>query len=161
MNSSRLVSLLLLLFAAVHQSTGLSIQPWASNMHYGNNSKPLLLHRRGGATSPLQSTAADATEEPQKHNPIDVLYTRYLDWIDRQPLVAKSMTAAVVGSIGDVLAQWLEAKSAGGVFAMNWTRLNAFFACGLLFVGPFLHGEFQYTFDWQPSSPLPEPGTIM
>jgi hypothetical protein len=74
------------------------------------------------------------------------LYGRYFQWIDTSPLVAKSVTAAVVGCFGDVLAQWLEAKTqpTSVVFTLNWVRFNAFFVSGLLFVGPFLHCKFAF-----------------
>ncbi|KAI2513733.1 hypothetical protein MHU86_516 [Fragilaria crotonensis] len=80
-------------------------------------------------------------ESPSSSASIWNLYGRYLHWIDTSPLVAKSVTAAVVGCFGDVLAQWLEAKTqpTSVVFSLNWVRFNAFFVSGLLFVGPFLH----------------------
>lgn len=66
------------------------------------------------------------------------LYQMYIDWLDRSPLIARSVTAAVVGCIGDVMAQRLEASVAKGVFKFDWIRFNAFFVSGLLYVGPFL-----------------------
>jgi len=66
------------------------------------------------------------------------LYERYIDWLDRSPLVARSVTAAVVGCIGDLMSQRLEAHVGKSVFVINWTRFNAFFISGLLYVGPYL-----------------------
>lgn len=72
------------------------------------------------------------------------LYQRYVNWLDHSPLIARSVTAAVVGCVGDLLAQWLEARTGGLKFVVNWTRFNAFFVSGLLYVGPFL----QYWYGW-------------
>jgi hypothetical protein len=126
---------MLLLIAAVHQTTGLSIKPLA-----GNNNRKAALPRKPSRVAPVQASVA-VPMEASRSNPIDILYNKYLNWIDRQPLVAKSVTAAVIGCVGDVMAQWLEAKSAGVYFATNWVRINAFFISGLFFVGPFLHSK--------------------
>mmetsp|Transcript_28560 Transcript_28560/g.42211 ORF Transcript_28560/g.42211 Transcript_28560/m.42211 type:complete len:267 (+) Transcript_28560:143-943(+) len=72
------------------------------------------------------------------------LYQRYVNWLDHSPLVARSVTAALVGCVGDMLAQWLEARTSGLTFVINWTRFNAFFVSGLFYVGPFL----QYWYGW-------------
>jgi len=66
------------------------------------------------------------------------LYYKYIDWLDRSPFVARSVTAAVVGCLGDLLSQRLEAFMRNDVFLINWTRFSSFFISGLLYVGPFL-----------------------
>ena len=119
------ISLLLLLSSF---TTGLSILPIRKNL-------PSLKHR----------SPAVAGRDPEPRA-VD-LYDSYLNWIDRSPLIAKSVTAAVVGCLGDVLAQWLETKLAtsasstigSSLLSFNWVRFNAFFVSGLFFVGPFLH----------------------
>lgn len=67
------------------------------------------------------------------------MYSSYMDVLDRKPVITKSVTAAVVSVLGDWLAQWLEAKLAGNRLILNWVRLGAFFLCGLVYVGPFVH----------------------
>jgi hypothetical protein len=142
MNSSRISAfLLLLLITAVHQTTGLTIKQLAGtdrrinkNKNNNRNNKPL-----SGRITPVKAAVAVEIEEARSALSINVLYNQYLDWIDRQPLLAKSITAAVIGSIGDIMAQWLESKAAGVSFLTNWVRVSAFFACGLFFVGPYLH----------------------
>mmetsp|Transcript_16221 Transcript_16221/g.24505 ORF Transcript_16221/g.24505 Transcript_16221/m.24505 type:complete len:272 (-) Transcript_16221:171-986(-) len=69
-------------------------------------------------------------------------YQTYIDWLDHSPLVTTSVTAAVINGLGDLLAQSLEAHVIGTKFIINWTRFNAFFVSGLLFVGPFLQCWF-------------------
>lgn len=137
MNLSRLSTLLvLLLTAVVHQTTGLSVKP----LLVGSNNRKALPRGQQGRAAPVQASVAVPMEAPRS-NPVDILYNQYLNWIDRQPLVSKSVTAAMIGCVGDVMAQWLEAKSAGVLFATNWVRVNAFFISGLFFVGPFLHSK--------------------
>lgn len=111
-------------------TTGLSVLPIRKNL-------PSLKHRSPAAIDPGPDPEPRAVD----------LYESYLKWIDRSPLIAKSVTAAVVGCLGDVLAQWLETKLATttsstiglSFLSFNWVRFNAFFVSGLFFVGPFLH----------------------
>jgi hypothetical protein len=92
----------------------------------------------------MQAAIKATVPMSEQPSPSIDLYGRYLNWIDRSPLVAKSVTAAVVGCIGDLMAQWLEAKTSIGVSSFSLIRFNAFFVSGLFFVGPFLHCKLLY-----------------
>jgi protein Mpv17 len=53
--------------------------------------------------------------------------------------LTKSVTAALVNAIGDILSQVIEAHVTKSVLVLNWQRLGTFFLCGGLYVGPFVH----------------------
>lgn len=144
-------------FLLVGMSTttnGLSVKPVRRSIKKTNHSNlfktqtrpspPDMISTDGtpGAAGPLHSAIAPSLPHGNANNHLN-LYSRYLDWIERKPLVAKSVTAAVVGSLGDIMAQSLEAHMANVVFVMNYRRLAAFFTSGLLFVGPFLHSFYE------------------
>jgi hypothetical protein len=70
-------------------------------------------------------------------------YTWYVRQCTEKPFVTKSITAAVISSLGDVMAQKLEAFSNKQDFVINPGRLASFFLCGLLYVGPFVHAWYE------------------
>lgn len=63
----------------------------------------------------------------------------YLHALDKHPLVTKGITAAIVNSLGDILAQYLAASQSHLPFQLDWLRLQVFFLCGLVYVGPYVH----------------------
>jgi protein Mpv17 len=65
------------------------------------------------------------------------LYSRYMDLLDRRPFVTQSISAGIISALGDVLSQWIELKRIS--LSLNWVRLIAFWICGTLYVGPFIH----------------------
>ena len=71
------------------------------------------------------------------------LYSAYLRAIHEKPLRTKGLTAAVVNVLGDLLAQYLEASMVGVSFSPNLSRLQGFFLCGLLYIGPFVHTWYE------------------
>lgn len=71
------------------------------------------------------------------------LYNAYLTAIERNPLLTKGMTAAIVNVLGDILAQLFEASTAGALFVPNWARLQGFFLCGLIYTGPYVHTWYE------------------
>lgn len=71
------------------------------------------------------------------------LYQSYLRAIEERPILTKGLTAAVVNFLGDILAQFLEASITGTAFVPNWVRLQAFFLCGLIYVGPYVHTWYE------------------
>lgn len=141
----------LLLVGVSATANGLSVKPPVrKSVKETNNSnlfntqtrpsqQPDILSGAPGATGALHSSIA---AQGNANTKVD-LYGRYLDWIERKPIVAKSVTAAVVGCLGDIMAQCLEAHMGNYKFVMNWRRLSAFFASGLLFVGPYLHNFYE------------------
>lgn len=122
-------------------TTGLTMNPANKGKiltpNVNERRKTFLKHGTFARTAIVDPTAEPPSSQTSSLN----LYGRYLNWIDTSPLVAKSITAAVVGCLGDVLSQWLEVKTRtpSAIFALNWVRFNAFFISGLFFVGPFLH----------------------
>ena len=73
----------------------------------------------------------------------------YLKATEESPYLTKSITAAVVTSLGDILAQYLEATNGNAMmsnlssFSLDWMRLEVFFLCGLLYVGPYVHWWYE------------------
>lgn len=69
--------------------------------------------------------------------------TLYLRLLTRRPLLAKAITASVLGILGDALAQWIARKRNGDssmtMHEHNWRRTNAIALLGIVFVGPALH----------------------
>lgn len=138
-NTRRLSSaiLILLLVALCTQVNGATIKPTIKSTKRKHNVSKQ--HAEGGVTDrPLTSVTSKSPTSPQPN-----LYDNYLDWIDRQPVVAKSVTAMVVLWIGDLLSQRVEAHVAKAAFALNWTRSRAFAVCGLLWVGPYVHNWYE------------------
>lgn len=74
---------------------------------------------------------------------IDYCFQRYNDCLLKKPILTKGITAALVNLFGDVLAQFLEASVAGVAFVPNLARLEGFFLCGLLYVGPYVHTWYE------------------
>lgn len=70
-------------------------------------------------------------------------YTKYLRAIDQRPLLTKGLTAAVVNVLGDILAQYLQASSSGVKLCLNWARLQTFFLCGWIYIGPYVHTWYE------------------
>ena len=133
---------LLAVFLVASCTSGLTIKPANSN----NRLRPIVHSTSKSRCLKHGSMARTASVDPiadplSSLTPSLSLYGRYLNWIDTSPLVAKSVTAAVVGCLGDVLAQWLEGKTRTSrtILMFDWVRFNAFFVSGLFFVGPFLH----------------------
>jgi len=60
-------------------------------------------------------------------------YEWYLHQCTDRPIRTKSVTAAIIGALGDVLSQRLLGKS------LSLQEVAAFFLVGLLYVGPFVH----------------------
>lgn len=73
-------------------------------------------------------------------------YNWYLHKCAEDPLVTKSISAAVINLFGDVLAQNFEAFLSGENVVLNVKRMTTFFLCGLLYVGPFVHYWYDLLF---------------
>jgi Mpv17 / PMP22 family len=74
----------------------------------------------------------------------------YFDALAKRPLLTQSLTAAVLTVLGELVAncaRFVTVKSVGGggpmVDFVSPTRLVAFFFCGALFSGPYLHFWYQ------------------
>ncbi len=67
------------------------------------------------------------------------LYKGYAELCEKKPLLTKSVTAAFINAIGDVLSQVVQAYITKSVLHIEWNRLGAFFLCGLVYAGPFVH----------------------
>jgi hypothetical protein len=83
---------------------------------------------------------------------LKIPFMRYNQWLDRSPVVAKSITSGVMYAAGDGIAQAAEhyretkdAEAAGGMtaatktFRINWKRVGIFFVYGTLIAGPAYH----------------------
>jgi hypothetical protein len=86
----------------------------------------------------VKAKSASVVEKP-KEGPVKSFYNWYLLQCTVNPYVAKSVTAAVVASLGDIMGQNIEAYSGEKAFSFNGVRTTSFFLCGLCYVGPFLH----------------------
>ena len=91
------------------------------------------------SNSPLISKAVPKVTKP---GAIGKFYSWYLKECTDNPFKTKSITAAVVASLGDVMAQTLESTLAKDTFSLNVIRTASFFFCGLLYVGPFVHAWY-------------------
>lgn len=80
-----------------------------------------------------------ARDSNKKVRTLKGAYGWYVGQCTDNPVVTKSTTAAIVTSIGDIMAQTLEAYVAETAFVLKPMRLGTFFLSGLLFVGPFVH----------------------
>lgn len=71
------------------------------------------------------------------------LWSAYEGWLGRSPLVAKSVTTAVLSFAGDVIAQNTE-KYLGDdrEKRFDWYRSARLTGFGLVYVGPMLHGWY-------------------
>lgn len=75
-------------------------------------------------------------------------FVAYNGWLDRKPLLTKSITSGFMYLAGDALAQGAEhynAKKEGkevGKFKFNWHRLGVFFVYGVAIAGPCYHYWF-------------------
>lgn len=70
-------------------------------------------------------------------------YTSYMNWLEEKPLSANSITAGAISALGDILAQWIEARVSGlAGYKLNFIRLAAFAISGMVFVGPYLHAFY-------------------
>lgn len=67
------------------------------------------------------------------------MYKGYVELCEKKPVLTKSVTAAFVNAIGDILSQVVAAYVTKSALQIKWNRLGAFFLCGLLYVGPFVH----------------------
>jgi protein Mpv17 len=95
-------------------------------------------HRRVDRTSFVAPiTSALLAESDAKRTDGCNLYSRYMDLLDRRPFLTQSISAGIISALGDVLSQWIELKHTS--LSLNWVRLIAFWVCGTLYVGPFVH----------------------
>lgn len=69
---------------------------------------------------------------------------RYSAWVERSPIVAKSVTAASLTVAGDVVAQGIEGNFAPGGAGPDLPRLARMGVWGLCIAGPLMH--FWYRF---------------
>jgi hypothetical protein len=79
------------------------------------------------------------------------LFTRYLKFMDRQPLLGKSLTAAIIGALGSALGSYLASKSKGTSAALkskqrqvsiDWLDVFSFAIYGGFVGGPL--GQYWY-----------------
>ena len=88
----------------------------------------------------LPSKQVDETLVPS----VKAAYDWYLLQCTNNPISTKSITAAIIASIGDLLSQKLESsKLAEKDFILDLSRTGSFFLCGLLYVGPFVHAWYE------------------
>lgn len=108
-----------------------------------------------GRTLPPQAQPPKGTmqKRPKTINPpvapdgsLKRAYNWYLRQCTENALVTKSVTAAIINLLGDILGQKFEAFLAGEIRALNLKRVITFFLCGLLYVGPFVHYWYDILF---------------
>ena len=75
---------------------------------------------------------------------VKTAYNWYLRQCTDNPFVTKSISAAIVTSVGDSLSQGIAAHMGKEDFSLNIFRLATFFLCGLLYVGPFVHAWYEF-----------------
>ena len=96
---------------------------------------------------PLEQAAIPAIGINPVHRPnikeqIQSYFNDYVRLLERKPLVTKSVSAAVVGGIGDVLSQSLTALSTRTRFQWDIIRTVTFMLIGLCYRGPLMHAWF-------------------
>ena len=84
----------------------------------------------------VQALVAPIPAKPAIH---ERAFQWYMGKLETKPLLTKSLSAAVVASLGNVLSQFLQAKVARHAFVLNPIKMRAFFLTGLAFVGPWFH----------------------
>lgn len=95
--------------------------------------------KNGAVFSHPAEATRDSTENGDNISPFPNLLARYMNLSERRPLATQSISAGAISAVGDILAQFIEAKVSKTVFALNWIRLFAFWASGTLYVGPFVY----------------------
>lgn len=72
----------------------------------------------------------------------------YISWLERKPLSANAISAGIIALLGDIIAQLIEARVGAftsiGSNKLNVLRMASFAACGMVFVGPYLHIFYGY-----------------
>ena len=109
----------------------------------GSDSMPSTLKLSKAKIPTIPTTVS---EPVRRHDgvPHQQAYHWYLRKCSEDPLVTKSVSAALINLVGDVLAQHLEAFLSGDAMVLNVRRMVTFFVCGLLYVGPFVHYWFEF-----------------
>lgn len=97
----------------------------------------------GKKESPVVKAKPAAVVEKSKEGPVKSFYNWYLLQCTVNPYVTKSVTAAVVASLGDIMGQKIEAYLGEKAFSFNGVRTASFFLCGLCYVGPFIHAWYE------------------
>ena len=91
-----------------------------------------------------------ATAKKNSHLRTEILqsskfsFENYMHLLETKPLITKSVSAAVVTILGNILSQQVVAVMRGAKLSLNWIQLLAFTLTGLLYVGPFYHYWFTY-----------------
>lgn len=78
---------------------------------------------------------------------INHIHLKYMSCLASSPLTTKSITAGIIQALGDILSQFIGSKASNVPLSFNRSQLQAFFICGTVFVGPFLH--YWYSFLYQ------------
>lgn len=104
------------------------------------------LVRRNRPFRKAQPSEVKIEESPKTVVPpvkADGSFIKVYNWYIRQcaenALVTKSVSAAIITLLGDVLAQKFESFLAGEFQPLDFHRMVAFFFCGLVYVGPYVH----------------------
>jgi hypothetical protein len=93
----------------------------------------VLSHPALSARSPVQVLSLFVMSLSKQ---ISLLWSQYLNELDRNPVQTKSLTSAVLSVVSDVLAQTLTGKS---LSTLDYQSLRHQFVLGLLFRGPLVH----------------------
>lgn len=108
---------------------------------------------RGGATSSSGSVALLGFASS--------LGSAYASWLERRPIITKSVTASLIFGLSDYLAQVLEARSSSSkagnakpTASLNARRIIWAMAVGLLYFGPAAHVWYDNIFRLLPGTSL-------
>src|SRR4051812_27945789 len=71
-------------------------------------------------------------------------WERYLYFLDKRPVVTKSITAAVLSVVAEILAQSLVSNHKNNTIGFNYIGIWHQFVIGLLLRGPWVHYWLQF-----------------
>lgn len=117
-----------------------SFDPHSHDEHHDHQQGP----NPGRGTVRLEQMSSASVDRYYDKNHNTNLLQKYMRAAEERPLLTKGLTAAVVNALGDLLAQYIESSSSlHSIMDVDWLRVQGFFFCGLLYVGPFIHWWYE------------------
>ena len=87
----------------------------------------------------LSSDGGDTFSEADKDSRRRSYLEQYVKWLDKEPLKARCVTAAILGAWGSVLGARTTPKSSRHSSTIDWMEVVTFALHGGLVAGPLAH----------------------